>query len=203
MGRGCYIEGWLPSAARPYPEVRSRRARECLLRLCSGQTRNQAETTHVDAYGRRNADAGSIPAASTTNMPGTLMFSDHRNGATQSRLKTARTSRAAPSLGFRRCYCAFSESVRPEINELFVAALDRSTSSGRPNLDEDSVSQWVVIPCNMHLAMRKRSESWQAQNSDTRSPHGFADRVNWPPRFGRRLSQRKASDLRTRSTGCI
>ncbi|HIG69925.1 MAG: hypothetical protein ABGX04_14360 [Myxococcales bacterium] len=32
--------------------------------------------------------------------------------------------------------------------------------------DEDSVSQWVVIPCNMHLAMRKRSESWQAQNPD-------------------------------------
>ncbi len=113
------------------------------------------------------ADAGSIPAASTTNYPESLMFSDRQNGATQSRLKTARTSRAALSLGFRRCCCAFSESVRPEIIELFLAALDRSTSKGRPNLDEDSVSQWVMIPCNMHLAMRKRSESWQAQNSDT------------------------------------
>ena len=70
------------------------------------------------------------------------MFSDRQKGATQSRLKTARTSRAALSLGFRRCCCAFSESVCPEITELFLAALDRSTSKDRPNLDEYSVSQW-------------------------------------------------------------
>jgi hypothetical protein len=76
--------------------------------------------------------------------------------------------------------CAFSESVRPEIIELFLAALDRSTSNGRPNLDEDSVSQWVVIPCNMHLAMRKRSESWQAQNSDpSRWVRAFAWRSSY------------------------
>ena len=44
------------------------RTRVRLLRLCGWPTRNQAETTHVDASGRRNSDAGSIPAAST-NFP--------------------------------------------------------------------------------------------------------------------------------------
>jgi len=36
-----------------------------LLGPCSGATRNQAGTTHVDAFSGRHADAGSIPAAST------------------------------------------------------------------------------------------------------------------------------------------
>ncbi|RKZ05713.1 hypothetical protein DRQ32_12085, partial [bacterium] len=62
-------------------------------------------------FGRSSfLEPGSIPAASATNYPESSMISDHRNGATQSRLKTARTSRAALSLGFRRCCCAFSES---------------------------------------------------------------------------------------------
>ncbi len=36
-----------------------------MARLHAWHTRNQAETTHVDAFVGRNADAGSIPAAST------------------------------------------------------------------------------------------------------------------------------------------
>ncbi len=37
--------------------------------------------------------------------------------------------------------CRFSISVRAEIIELFLSALDRSTTDGRPNPDKDSVSQ--------------------------------------------------------------
>ena len=36
-----------------------------MVRLCTGHVRNQAKTTHVDAFVGHNADAGSIPAAST------------------------------------------------------------------------------------------------------------------------------------------
>ena len=53
----------------------------------------------------------------------------------------------------RSARCAFSEPVRPEIIELFLSVLDRSTVDGSPNPGEDSVSQWALIPCRMHLAM--------------------------------------------------
>jgi putative transposase len=44
-------------------------------------------------------------------------------------------------------------SVRLGTVELFLSALDGSTTDGRPNPDEESVSQQPVIPCKMHLAM--------------------------------------------------
>ena len=47
----------------------------------------------------------------------------------------------------------FSESVRPEIIEYSLPALDRSTTESSPNPDAESVSHWAVIPCKMHLAM--------------------------------------------------
>ena len=49
--------------------------------------------------------------------------------------------------------CGFSKPVRLGIIELFLPALNRSTTDGRPNPDEDSVSHWATIPCKMHLAM--------------------------------------------------
>ena len=49
--------------------------------------------------------------------------------------------------------CGFSISVRPRTVELFLSALDGSTTDGRQNPDEESVSQQPVIPCKMHLTM--------------------------------------------------
>ena len=49
--------------------------------------------------------------------------------------------------------CGFSKPVRPVTIELFHSALDGSTTDGSPKPDEDSVSQWAVVPCRMHLAM--------------------------------------------------
>ncbi len=41
----------------------------------------------------------------------------------------------------------------PKSLSIFLSALDRSTTDGRPDPGEDSVSQWTVVPCRMHLAM--------------------------------------------------
>jgi len=110
------------------------------------------------------ADAGSIPAASTTNYPESLMFSDHRNGATQSRLKAQRAPRAQKPRNQDLCgqyesgtssgrlsslwHCAFSESVRPEINELFL----RSTRSIN---EQKSVGKSSMIPRRTDIENRQ------------------------------------------------
>jgi len=49
--------------------------------------------------------------------------------------------------------CGFSKPVRPVVIELFLSALDRSTTNGSPNPDEDSVSCRAMISCRMHLVM--------------------------------------------------
>jgi len=50
---------------------------------------------------------------------------------------------------------ALGSQYRSEAESLSFShpALDRSTTDGRPDRDEDSVSQWAVVPCRMHLAM--------------------------------------------------
>ncbi len=59
----------------------------------------------------------------------------------------------APRSHSRIDACRFSISVRPEIIELFLLALDRSTTDGRPDRGEESVSYRAAIPCRMQLAM--------------------------------------------------